>query len=464
MSLPLTVRASRDRRWRRPSIVMPAKAGIQDLGVESASPSRALPGFRHRGNDERGSRKGVPGIASLLAMTLVAVMPVPASAEPEYEEISGYVAAEARLFPDEPLFAEQRLHGFSIVAEPEYYAEWEDRSSLAVSPFLRVDFADGERTHADIREALYRRIYDDFDLAVGVGRVFWGVTESQHLIDIVNQTDLIENVDEEDKLGQPMVNLTLLRDWGTLNVFYLPYFRERTFPGRQGRLRSGFAVDTDAAVYDSGARHWHPDFAVRYSDSRGAWDYGIHHFYGTSREPAFVPRLDPGGAVVLVPRYDLINQTGIDVQYTTGAWLWKLEALYRQGQRNARGVEENYAAWAGGFEYTFFGVWQSDVDIGVLGEWSFDTRRDLATRAFDNDLFVGSRIAFNDIQSTEILAGIVQDLDDSGRLISLEASRRIGASYRLSLEFRAFTGVPSIDLLNSVRRDDHLLVEFAYYY
>ena len=63
-----------------------------------------------------------------------------------------------------------------------------------------------------MRELLYQRVFDQAELRVGIGRVFWGVTESYKLVDVINQTDLVENVDHEDKLGQPLVNLTFVRD------------------------------------------------------------------------------------------------------------------------------------------------------------------------------------------------------------------------------------------------------------
>ena len=75
--------------------------------------------------------------------------------------------------------------------------------------------------------------------------------ESRHRVDYINQTDGVEDVDGEDKLGQPMLNLGLQRDWGDLNFFYLPYFRERTFPGTKGRLRAPLVVDTDRARYEA---------------------------------------------------------------------------------------------------------------------------------------------------------------------------------------------------------------------
>ena len=64
--------------------------------------------------------------------------------------------------------------------------------------------------------SVYQRVFDGAELRAGIGRVFWGVTESYHLVDVINQTDLVENVDRKDKLGQPLVNFTLVRDWGAL--------------------------------------------------------------------------------------------------------------------------------------------------------------------------------------------------------------------------------------------------------
>ena len=50
-------------------------------------------------------------------------------------------------------------------------------------------------------------------------REFWGVTETAHRVDILNQTDQVESFDGEDKLGQPMVNFSWSKDWGTLDLY-----------------------------------------------------------------------------------------------------------------------------------------------------------------------------------------------------------------------------------------------------
>ena len=83
---------------------------------------------------------------------------------------------------------------------------------------------------------------------VGINSVFWRVVESNHLVDILNQTDLIEDIDGEEKLGQPMISLSTQQDWGGLSLFVLPWFRERTFPSEEGRLRSQSGTDKLTAI------------------------------------------------------------------------------------------------------------------------------------------------------------------------------------------------------------------------
>ena len=69
---------------------------------------------------------------------------------------------------------------------------------------------------------------------------------------------------------------------------------------------------------------------MRWSQILGDYDIGVGHFYGTSREPRLVA--DVGGAEPrLIPHYELLHQTSLDLQLTRGDWLAKLEAVHRDG-------------------------------------------------------------------------------------------------------------------------------------
>jgi len=380
-------------------------------------------------------------------------------------EFSGYVEGEVRLFPENPNFLGQRDQSASFAIEPEYYHEFENGSSFIFVPFFRLDSADSERTHFDVRELAYLWLHDDFELSFGVRKVFWGVTEVLHLVDIINQTDLVENIDGEQKLGQPMVNLSIARDWGTLDLFVLPFFRERTFPGQKGRLRFGQVVDTDQAQYESAAEEWHTDWSARYSHTIGDWDAGIYYFIGTSRDPSFTFGTGSAGNPVIIPVYQQIQQTGLDVSYVAGNWLWKLEALYRKGQGDLRGLTRNdYVAATGGFEYTFTGVFGSRMDLGVVAEYLFDERKDFALTPFENDVAGALRLAVNDAASSELLFGWVQDIDTDARFLFLEASRRLGDDWTLGLEIRMFLDQPPTDFLYAFRDDDLFQFVLQYHY
>ena len=374
-------------------------------------------------------------------------------------EISGHGSAESRIFLQSPRVSSHNDATGSLSFKPEFYLEWDggDQSFLFV-PFGRWDENDSRRTHFDVRDFTYIYAAPSWEFRIGLRKVFWGVAESNHLVDIINQTDLVENLDAEDKFGQPMVNLALVRDWGTLDFFVLPGFRERSFPGRDGRFQAPLRVDTSAADYESAAEQTHVDYAARYSHYVGVFDIGLYHFWGTSREPRFRPELTRSGEPVLAPLYDIIHQTGTDLQATVGNNLFKFEALRRQGQG------ETYAAAVGGFEYTFTGFLGTNIDFGVLGEYHFDERGHHAPTPFNNDVFGGARIAVNDAADTQILSGAVADLNDGGYFLNVEASRRFGDYWKVELEVRLLLDVDRVDPLHSINRDDHVLIELLRFF
>ena len=374
-------------------------------------------------------------------------------------DISGFYSTELRGFLHEAQYPRQHEANISFAIQPEFYREWDDGDqSLLIVPFARWDKGDPSRTHVDLREFSYIRAARNWELRAGVRKVFWGVAESNHLVDVINQFDVVENIDIEDKLGQPMVNVAFIQDWGTIDVYALIGFRERTFPGKKGRLRSQPRVDRSAATYDSAAENTHIDWAARYSHAIGDFDVGLYHFWGTSRDPRFMPRLTSSNELVLAPHYDIIHQTATDVQATKGNWLFKFEGLRRSG------YGETYYATVGGFEYTFVGVFDTAMDVGVLGEYHFDDRGDDALSPFNNDVFTGSRLAFNDVQDTAVLAGIFADLDGRSKFFNVEASRRLGSTWKIEAEMRVFWDVEGSDPFFSIRRDDYIQVELARYF
>ena len=293
----------------------------------------------------------------VLAVLWVAATPVAT----QELDVSGSASVELRSFFEKPLFPDQ-LDYFqpSLALEPELQLRTEDRRhQFKVTPFVRIDAADTDRTHFDLREAFWRGIFGDWEVLVGANVVFWGVTESRHLVNVVNQTDFREDVDEEDKLGQPMVNIEWQRPWGRVSGLVLLGFREQPFPGTSGRLRFPLIVDNNEALFPDGKRA--VDLALRYSHFFGDFDVGVYAFHGNGREPALLPN---EAGTDLIPVYRTITQFGLDLQYTRDAWLWKLEAIGREGEGHT------FGALVGGVEYTRYQIFDSAPTSGSSGSTS----------------------------------------------------------------------------------------------
>lgn len=374
------------------------------------------------------------------AALLAALVPAAAAAaepgawwQPGHAEIFGSVEVEGTGFLEDAAFPRQARHGGSVAVETTVLLEWDGGATVAtLTPFWRLDAADDARSHFDIREMKLDHTRGAWSVTLGVDRVFWGRTEVVHLVDIVNQTDAVESLDDEDRLGQPMLRVARLFEIGEVALFYLPYARERTLPGPEGRLRLPVPY-AGRGAFETAAGQWTPSFAARYAGSFGGLDLGLSAFHGVSRDPAF--RAEAGR---LVPVYSRIGQAGVDAQYTAGATLWKGEAILREGQRNARFATETYGAATAGLEHTLYGVFDTGADLGLILEGAWDSRGEAALTAFERDAIAGLRLTLNDTADTAVLLTGSADLVSGAAGLRLEAERRLGPRVTAELEAQGF--------------------------
>ena len=156
---------------------------------------------------------------------------------------------------------------------------------------------------------------------------------------------------------------------------------------------------------------------------------------------------------------DVINQGGLDLQYTKDAWLFKFEGIVRQGQG------KTFGAFVAGTEYTLFQVFGGNADIGLLVEYLHDGRTATApVTAFEDDIFAGLRLALNDTHDTSVLIGAIFDPSSSETFYSIEAERRLGQNYVIEFRARFFTGAGPGETLFSFSRDDYVQVRLARYF
>ena len=379
-------------------------------------------------------------------------------------ELFGFFDAQARFFP-QPAAPQvgnppqnDYLFNASFAWEPGFLMRVTDSMSFELILFGRVDQHDRNRTHGDIREAFFELFLGRWSFGFGVHKVFWGVTESKHLVDIVNQTDLVEDFDADIKLGQAMVTTSYTHDEaGIFSLYAMSWARPLVFPSLEGRPTLPISVDNGLRTYESRLQQGQIDVAFRWSHAIDGVDWGLSYFFGTTRQPQLLLTEDSAGSPVFLPLYELIHQGGLDLQYTVEGWLLKVEAIVRAGQG------PTFGAVTGGFEYTFFQVHGSIVDVGLILEYNYDGRDNDTFIVFENDFFTGIRLTLSDPGGTEFLAGAFVDAKDGSLFVGAEAARRFGDHWKILLEGRGY--VPRGGNVLEFFRQDAVVqadVEFRY--
>ncbi len=381
----------------------------------------------------------------------------------------GSFTAEGRAFAHRSQQEEQRQHagaGMLVVGmiytpatsiQGAFESHWAYDTSL--DRMYRVDVRE---LHASYAEDVWR-------LRVGVHRVAWGASDVVSVIDVINQRDGLAWPGLSNKLGQPMVKLSIWPAHGRLDVYYLPVFREFPFPGERGRLRPARPIATEHAIFETGSTWFSHDYAARYVLSAHRVDMAFHIFEGRNRMPYLVPderipdAFRPEGierGSVFLPLYENILQMGGELHWAAGAWLWKAEAAWREG------LADSYMIGISGFERSFWGIWGGANELSLIVEYGFDTRgkSETSNALLDNDLFVGGRWSPGDMAGTEFKGGILVDLQTEERVGVLQAERRIGQYTRIGVDALWFSGIPSGSRLEAIRRDDFVRLQLTRYF
>jgi hypothetical protein len=407
----------------------------------------------------------VPVAAAPVAEPVVAAIPVTAKSDapgfdasygaPEWQPqtnnqksliVSGMVEAEGRWFPKSSDDGPLRQFFGSLAIEPRLQFQFKADHKFSLIGFGRVDTATAARTHVDVREAKYEGRFGALDVTLGVDRRFWGQLEAAHLVDVVNQIDTLEDIDAEDKLGQPLAEVKWTGRKASFAVMALPYFRDRSFPQRPDRPNAPMLV-TGKAIRDGVSNHWTPDFAARGTLTSGPFDLALQYFNGLNREPRMI--LTP---TALTPVYDRMSQFGGDALAVLGPVRLKAEGYYRRLRNDKVAAAKAHGGFGLGVEYSFAGAIGAG-DLNLLTEYYHDTRGRDATTIFDSDIFAGFRYTGNDVASSELLGGVLFDTRRSSKFVTLEASRRLSDAFKLSLDARMPVSVAADDPL-AILRDD----------
>jgi len=365
----------------------------------------------------------------------------------------GYAGGDFRYYPQSPLYKGQKHTYFSAVFKPQFRVKSADgKHQLNFMGFARIDQHDNKRTHADIRDLYWHFNSKKWEINAGIKTVTWGKTESNHLVDIINQYDLAEGRNPEHKLGQPLIQAAYTSEWGTLELYMTTISRELHFPGEKGRLRPGFHIDYSNTEFELKNGKYIPDVALRFTKSIKSFDIAVSHFYGTGRLPFFIKcNLD-----AFLPRYEEINQTGAELQWLKGPFALKAEAIHQFSNRR------NTQAATIGMEYNTF--YKAGPELKWLLEYTYDKRNREQISGINNDIFFGINLNLNDKQGANFMLSSTVDLKYGTTILHSQAETRFGESCKLHFVYNHILNSATEDFYHLIRKDSFMEIVFFYFF
>lgn len=361
-------------------------------------------------------------------------------------QTGGNASLALRFYPHSPDGNQENV-GVGLRVAPEWSLRTDD-TRILVAPNIRIENNGSGRSIADFNELNLSWRQGDTILEFGITRLFWGVTESRHLENIINPPDLAAHYAGDTTLGVALLRLAMPTDFGQIEFILVPWDRDPRFPGKRGRPRTELFIQNDVDHPDGRP----PTGVSRVSLQRSDYDAHIYYFYGLDREVTLVPKFDNfGQPVSLRASRSRIQQWGFDLQVPLGNLLFKAEAIHRIG------YARSFTATVLGGEYTLNSIGNSTSDLGFLVEYQYDNDRpkDAPLAPMKHAVYAGLRGALNDPANSEFKFGLLHDTNTGARVWRGDFNRRIAENWTAEGALNIFSNVRGQLPLSGFARDSY---------
>ena len=321
-----------------------------------------------------------------------------------------------------------------LTYKAEYYEDWNDGDdSFVFVPLVRVDQSDATLQPIEIVEASWIHVEDTWEVRTGIRQVAWGVAMMNNPVDVINQSNFNSGLMNPTNFGQPMINLSMVQDWGILDLYALFGFKQQTFPGPDSRLAIPIESDPETSQFPTESRIIEGvDYALRWQHSWESFEWALSYFNGRSRQADADFNYDLTDPQI-ISTYHMVQQVGYELLYIVGGWSFKLELAVVEGQYERSQALGVYTSAVVGVEHSFSGIFGSDIDLIWFAEYYHDEREKTYTAFFEHDVLLAGAFSLNDEFDTRIILGGFWDVRDDEGMAFVQAGRRLSDSWKVNL-------------------------------
>ena len=307
----------------------------------------------------------------------------------------------------------------------------------------RLDRQDPERTLMVVEEAWVQWRFKPFKLKVGYDLLNWTATEAFHPADIFNSRNLDSDLQNYEKVGEPMVALSAKTSLGSITLYHMPTFTQPILPSPSSRLSFSPGQQLEMKRLNAEGiltdRWFTPQFGLRWRYAFDNADLSLHGIHHQDRSQPLVALVDQAPTAL----FQTVTQVGGTYQHVIDAFILKVEAAWRLfhapnlGDQDivfldGRGGQPDHGRIALGLEYGLAHEAGSESTLILEGQALVGTTREVASKldTFQGDALIGYRFALNDKDSTSLLVSAIADLEYFDEFIgSVSCERRFGETW-----------------------------------
>ena len=353
---------------------------------------------------------------------------LPASAAIADVTSRGGVSLESRAFaPDDDDSTEDVGMAVSSQLEVGFRSK---PLSVVARGFARLDALDEDRNIVNLQEGYAALTTDRVTLRLGSQIIDSTATEAFHPVNIVNSRNLDSDIENQEKLGEPMVELRVRVLRGEIAAYFMPARIAPNIAPSSSRLSvvpAGVELGDVLWLDRNGSpsdRQFAPQSAAHISQTIGPADIALHFVDHNDRhEPTFT--IDPDTGEVR-PTLHWVTQVGLTYVHVVGPLIFKLEAAHRMFNKPDEDSELELAAIpdhqkvALGLEYVWTTSAGHDASLVAEGQTVLGTSRDARKQldVFQRDVLVGYRHSFNNVNASELFVAFISDVETPNEYVA----------------------------------------------
>ncbi len=321
--------------------------------------------------------------------------------------------------------------------------------STRLRGYGRMDRQDRDRNVLVPEEAWVQLRKDWLRVRFGYDILNWTATEAFHPTDIINARNLDSDLENYEKIGEPIAALQVVTPWETTfeilgiaahtePILTSPHSRLSLLPAN---IRLGAPIFVNHTGHIASFDH-EPQGALRIRQVLAGADVSLQLVQHVDRSQPY--GFFDSTSDTFRPVFQTVRHIGITYQQALDALLIKVEAAYRHfiDPRSVTGLnapERDHATLAAGLEYGLTHANGSETTLLAEGQMvlGLDKADRVLLSAFQRDVLAGIRYALNDEDGRELMLIGIVDVDGRREgLVSLNYTQRIGETFSLRAGLR----------------------------